>query len=89
MPSPNGLCFSPDLRTLYVVSSLPDPGQTAPLGFARVFCHNPAGRLIGRIRLPDRCSNVTFGGPKRNELYMCCGPQLFRLRLETQGAGLA
>ncbi|MBB2156939.1 SMP-30/gluconolactonase/LRE family protein [Gluconacetobacter diazotrophicus] len=141
VPSPNGLCFSPDLRTLYVISSPPDPGQTgprganviyafdmvagrptnrrvftdmmldgykatpdgmradvfgnlwcgatAPLGIAGVFCYNPAGRLIGRIRLPDRCSNVTFGGPKRNELYMCCGPQLFRLRLETQGAGLA
>ena len=31
---------------------------------------NPAGKAIGFIRLPERCANLTFGGPKNNRLYM-------------------
>jgi gluconolactonase len=30
----------------------------------------PDGAKIGRIRLPERCANVCFGGPKRNRLFM-------------------
>ncbi|WP_291365947.1 SMP-30/gluconolactonase/LRE family protein [Acetobacter sp. UBA5411] len=139
VPSPNGLCFSPDQKIFYATGTvsgssqsgaqrviyafdmvdglprnrrvfcsfmlenhnmIPDGiradvfgnlwcGASGPFGLAGVLCYNPAGKLIGRIRLPFGCSNLTFGGPKRNELYMCCGSQMFRLLLETQGAGLS
>jgi sugar lactone lactonase YvrE len=31
---------------------------------------DPVGKLIGRIRLPEVCSNACVGGPKRNRLFM-------------------
>ncbi|WP_241502728.1 SMP-30/gluconolactonase/LRE family protein [Bombella intestini] len=62
-------------------------GAWGPLGLCGVFIYNPHGQMIGRIRLPVGCSNLTFGGPKRNILYMCCGTALFSLITATQGAG--
>jgi gluconolactonase len=44
------------------------------------------GKLIGRIRLPQLCANLTFAGPKRNMLMMCCGQSLYALQVQTQGA---
>src|SRR5262249_24393857 len=38
------------------------------VGYSGVTVWNPAGKLIGRIRLPEICGNVCFGGPKRNRL---------------------
>jgi gluconolactonase len=43
--------------------------------------------LIGRIRLPEVCANITFGGPKRNRLFMCASQSLYAVYLNTQGAG--
>ena len=34
---------------------------------------SPEGKLLGRIRLPEVCANITFGGPKRNRLFMTAG----------------
>src|SRR5690606_4585081 len=31
---------------------------------------DPDGTLLGRLLLPEVCSNLTFGGPKRNVLYV-------------------
>jgi gluconolactonase len=50
----------------------------------RIF--NPAGGLIGRIGLPERCANVAFGGASRNRLFMACGHGLYGLYVNTQGA---
>jgi gluconolactonase len=138
LPDPNGLCFSPDHKTLYVVSSGKGPGDAGPggmrviyafdidgtsasnqrlftdmtldgvkcgpdglrtdvagnvwcsangpLGYAGVFVFNPAGKLIGRIRLPEVCANVAFGGPKRDRLFMCGSQSLYVLQLQIQGA---
>ena len=133
---PNGLCFSPDYKKLYVVSTPKGPGQKAggdqaihvydvngssltngrifadmklngaqmnpdgirvdvfgnlwcgasgPLGLCGVFVFNPAGKLIGRLRLPQGCSNLTFGGPKRDHLFMCAAGSLFVLQVGVQG----
>ena len=38
---------------------------------------NPDGKLIGRIRLPEICGNVCFGGPKRNRLFMAASQSLY------------
>jgi gluconolactonase len=47
---------------------------------------NPAGKPIGFIRLPERCANLEFGGPKRNRLYMTSCHSLYALYVEAHGA---
>jgi gluconolactonase len=137
LPDPNGICFSPDYRTLYVISTGPGPGETtggkrvvfafevqgqrlggmrlftdcmvdgikcgpdgmradragnlwissnAPLGYAGVTVWNPAGKLIGRIRLPEVCANLCFAGPKRDHLFMCASQSVYMVRVNIQGA---
>jgi gluconolactonase len=51
-----------------------------------VMIYNPQGTLIGRIRLPERCANVCFGGPKRNRLFMAASQSVYALYVNTQGA---
>jgi gluconolactonase len=47
---------------------------------------DPAGKAIGRIDLPERCSNLCFGGRYRNRLFMCASTSLYSLFVGTQGA---
>ncbi|GAB4140545.1 MAG: SMP-30/gluconolactonase/LRE family protein [Planctomycetaceae bacterium] len=44
------------------------------------------GKRIGQIRLPEICSNVCFGGPKRNRLFMTGSTSLYAVYVETKGA---
>ena len=44
------------------------------------------GVRIGQIRLPEICSNVCFGGTKRNRLFMTGSTSLYAVYVETQGA---
>jgi gluconolactonase len=46
----------------------------------------PDGTPIGRIRLPERCANVCFGGLRRNRLFMAAGQSLYAVYVNTQGA---
>ena len=138
---PNGLCFSPDYKTLYVAdtgwSHYPEAqkvirawdiveetkvangrdfasmdlelnGETVA-GFAdgiradadgniwasagwvgdgydgvHVFATD--GTRIGQILLPEICSNVCFGGTKRNRLFMTGSSSLYAVYVETTGA---
>jgi gluconolactonase len=48
--------------------------------------HNPDGRLIGRIALPERCANLCFGGTYRNRLFMAASKSVYALYVNTQGA---
>ena len=130
IPGPNGLCFSPDERKLYIVHSMATPNRLisvhdlneagtgvrkgrilidaqggTPDGMrcdvdgnlwcgwgmgreerdgVRVFA--PDGDLIGRIRLPERCANVCFGGRHRSRLFMATGHAVYALFVNTQGA---
>jgi gluconolactonase len=141
VPDPNGLCFSPDYRRLYVASTGKGPGDTGPggqghiyafdveddntlvehrlfsdcmvdevkcgpdglrcdvagnlwassnagrnVGYSGVTVWNPEGTLIGRIRIPEICGNVCFGGPKRNRLFMAGSQSLYAVYTSTQGA---
>ncbi|MCE2575602.1 SMP-30/gluconolactonase/LRE family protein [Komagataeibacter sp. FNDCR2] len=61
-------------------------GANGPLGLCGVVVYNPQGRMIGRLRLPRGVSNLTFGGPKRDVLFMCAADALFTLQVNTQGA---
>ncbi len=56
------------------------------VGYSGVTVWNPEGKLIGRIRLPEVCANVAFGGPKRNRLFMAAGQSLYAVYTNTQGS---
>ena len=130
---PNGLCFSPDYKKLYIA----DTGGPSPrgiqaydvanekklangrkfvsmemdgrsggadgiradvdgnvwasagwvgAGYDGVHVFAPDGQRIGLIRLPEICSNVCFGGAKRNRLFMTASQSLYAVYVETQGA---
>ena len=136
---PNGLCFSPDYKKLYVADTGASHYPQAPknikvwdiknknrlingrefssmelngkAGFAdgiradvdgniwasagwvgdgydgvHIFSSN--GDRIGLIKLPEICSNVCFGGTKRNRLFMTGSQSLYAVYVETQGAHL-
>ncbi|ERL50272.1 SMP-30/gluconolactonase/LRE family protein [Halomonas huangheensis] len=51
-----------------------------------VMVFNPQGTPIGFIRLPERCANLTFGGPQGNRLYMAASHSLYALYVNTRGA---
>jgi gluconolactonase len=51
-----------------------------------VVVFSPEGQLIGRIRLPERCANLCFGGAKRNRVFMAASRSLYSLYVNTQGA---
>ena len=59
------------------------------VGYNGVTIWNPQGKLIGRIRLPEVCANIAFGGPKRNRLFMCASQSLYAVYVNTQGAAPA
>ncbi len=46
----------------------------------------PNGDRIGLIRLPETCANVSFGGTKRNRLFMASSQSLYSVFVNTQGA---
>jgi gluconolactonase len=56
------------------------------LGYSGVTVWSPEGKLLGRIRLPEVCGNVCFGGPKRNRLFMAASQSLYAVYVATQGA---
>ena len=56
------------------------------VGYSGVTVWTPQGQLIGRIRLPEICGNVCFGGSKRNRLFMAASQSLYSVYTGTQGA---
>jgi gluconolactonase len=134
---PNGLCFSPDYKKLYIADTEASHYPEAPKnikvwdvvdskrlqngkefvsmeyqgkagfadgiradvdgniwvgagwvgdGYDGVHIFAPNGDRIGLIRLPEICSNVCFGGTKRNRLFMTASQSLYTVYVETQGA---
>ena len=55
-------------------------------GYDGVHVFAPNGDRIGQIRLPEICSNVCFGGSKRNRLFMTGSQSLSAVYVETRGA---
>ena len=55
-------------------------------GYDGVHCFSPEGDRIGQIKLPEICSNVCFGGTKRNQLFMTASQSLYSVFVETTGA---
>jgi len=133
LDKPNGLCFSPDYKKLYVADTgvpkniklfdvkddkslgagkqfvsmklegFDNPGNADGIradvdgniwasagwvgdGYDGVHIFHPDGTRIGQIRLPEICSNVCFGGRKRNRLFMTASQSVYAVYVETQGA---
>ena len=59
------------------------------VGYNGVTCWSPDGVLLGRIRLPEVCGNLCFGGPKRNRLFMAASQSLYAVYTATQGSAPA
>ena len=55
-------------------------------GYDGVHIFASDGVRIGQIRLPEICSNVCFGGTKRNRLFMTGSTSLYAVYVESRGA---
>ena len=55
-------------------------------GYDGVHIFASDGEMIGRIHLPEICSNLCFGGIRRNRLFMTGSQSLYAVYVETQGA---
>ena len=138
---PNGLCFSPDYKRLYVADTGSSHYPKAPKeikvwdvtqngtalangrtfvstefegragladgiradkdgniwasagwvgdGYDGVHCFAPDGTRLGLILLTEICSNVAFGGRKRNILFMTASTSVYMVYTEAIGAGYA
>jgi gluconolactonase len=51
LPDPNGLCFSPDYKTLYVISTGQGPGDTRPGGKREVYAFDVQGAKATNMRV--------------------------------------
>lgn len=58
-------------------------------GYDGVHIFAPNGDRIGQILLPEICSNVCFGGKKRNRLFMTASQSVYSVYVETQGAHIS
>jgi gluconolactonase len=50
-----------------------------------VHCFDPDGTLIGKVHIPELVSNLCFGGPKRNRLYLTANQSLYSIMLAVNG----
>jgi gluconolactonase len=50
-----------------------------------VHCYDPNSVLLGKIKIPDAVSNVTFGGPKRNRLFITATTSLYGVYVGANG----
>jgi gluconolactonase len=117
---PNGLAFSADERTLYIVDSrrkhmraftvtgdstltggavfatcdagnfdgirLDSSGRVWAAAADGLHCFAPDGTLIGKLHVPEVVANFTFGGPKRNRLFICATTSLYSILVNFNGA---
>ncbi len=51
-----------------------------------VHCFAPDGTLIGKIFVPEVVANLTFGGPRRNRLFITATTSVYGIYVDAQGA---
>jgi gluconolactonase len=117
---PNGLAFSADERTLYIVDSrrqhmrifrvtddstltggevfvtcdagnfdgirLDASGRIWAAAADGLHCFDPDGTLLGKLHIPEVVANFTFGGAKRNHLFICATSSLYAILVNFTGA---
>jgi gluconolactonase len=50
-----------------------------------VHCFDPSGDLIGKVKIPELVSNLCFGGPALNRLFICGTTSLYSVYLAING----
>lgn len=50
-----------------------------------VICFGPGGDALGKIRIPTMVANLTFGGPRRNRLFITATNCLYAVYVATTG----
>ncbi|MGB7755712.1 MAG: SMP-30/gluconolactonase/LRE family protein [Salinisphaera sp.] len=50
-----------------------------------VQCFAPDGTLLGKIHVPEAVSNLTFGGPRRNRLFITASSSLYAIYVAQTG----
>ncbi|WP_127902416.1 SMP-30/gluconolactonase/LRE family protein [Solirhodobacter olei] len=63
-------------------------GRIWSSAFDGVHCLAPEGDLIGRIRIPEMVGNLTFGGHRRNRIFICGTSSLYSVFVMANGLGL-
>jgi gluconolactonase len=53
-----------------------------------VHCFDPDGTLIGKITIPELVANLTFGGAKRNRLFICGTTSIYAAYITARGISL-
>ena len=51
-----------------------------------VHCYAPDGVRLGKILVPEPVANLTFGGPKRNRIFITATTSLYAVYVATNGA---
>lgn len=49
-------------------------------------CFAADGTLLGKILLPEKVANLTFGGPRRNRLFIAANTSLYMIHVAVAGA---
>lgn len=53
-----------------------------------VHCFSPEGTLLGKILVPQTVANLTFGGPRRNRLFITATTSVYSVFVATNGVTL-
>ncbi|MBO0870100.1 MAG: SMP-30/gluconolactonase/LRE family protein [Micromonosporaceae bacterium] len=48
-------------------------------------CFDPDGTLLGKLHVPEVVANLTFGGRKRNHLFICASTSVYTMRVNFCG----
>jgi len=56
-----------------------------PRGKQNIDIFSPSGVLLDSIKVPERPSNVCFGGAKRNQLFITAQTSIYRVELKIEG----
>ncbi|MCG5215683.1 SMP-30/gluconolactonase/LRE family protein [Streptosporangium sp. KLBMP 9127] len=65
---------------------LDDAGRIWAAAGDGVHCFDPDGTLIGKIHFPETVSNLVFGGPKGNRLFVTATTSVYSIMLTVNGA---
>ncbi len=63
-------------------------GKIYSAGPGGVTILSPNGKLLATLLIPERTSNVAWGGPGRTTLYITASSSIYRVRLKIPGAPL-
>jgi gluconolactonase len=64
---------------------LDEAGRVWAAAHDGLHCFDPDGTLLGKLHIPEIVSNLTFGGPKRNDLFITATSSVYSLRLNVCG----